>query len=217
MTRTRRHAAVAPSLAHPAAVLLAAVLLAGAAGCGDDSEQGQGDPTPTATSATSPTSPSGPSESTDQTSSPAAPSVTPASGIQLTEASSTVRAPAGWKPMKDVVDYASAATEPGKFNSVQLVDSGDLSGGAPLDVQAQSAIRTLPDGAKADRLPDVMLDGVAAFHIHYTVPGDAREFDTITTVRNGRNVGLDFMLAKRHADTNPDLVASVLATFQWIA
>jgi hypothetical protein len=214
VTRTRRHAAVAAPV-RLAPVLLVAVLLAGTAGCGgDDSEKGQGDPTPAATSATSTSSPS---ESTDQTSSPAAPSVTPASGIQLTEASSTVRAPAGWKPMKDVVDYASAATEPGKFNSLQLVDSGDLSGGAPLDVQAQSAIKALPDGAKADRLPDVMLDGVAAFHIHYTVPGDRQEYDTVTTVRNGRNVGLDFMLDKKNADTNPDLVASVLATFQWVA
>jgi len=119
--------------------------------------------------------------------------------------------------MKSVVDYASAATEPGRFNTLQLVDSGDLSGGAPLDVQAQSAIRSLPDGAQASRLPDVTLDGVAAFHIHYTVPGDRQEYDTITTVRNGRNVGLDFMLEKKNADTNPDLVASVLATFQWIA
>jgi hypothetical protein len=203
VTRTRRHAAAAT---------FAAVLLLGAAGCGgDDTGQASDDPTPRATGTSSPSTP------TAQSSGPTAPSVTPASGIQLTEASATVRAPAGWKPMKDVVDYASAATEPGRFNTLQLVDSGDLSGGAPLDVQAQSAIKTLPDGAKADRLPDVMLDGVAAFHIHYTVPGDRQEYDTITTVRNGRNVGLDFMLDKKNADTNPDLVASVLATFQWIA
>jgi hypothetical protein len=191
---------------------LAAVLLVGAAGCGgDDSDGTQGDPTPSPTGATSLT------ETSEQTSSPAAPSVTPASGIQLSEASSTVRAPAGWKASKPLVSFASAASEPGTPNGLQLVDSGDLSGGASLDVQAQSAIKVLPKGAKAERLPDVELDGVEAFHIHYTVPGDAREFDTITTVRNGRNVGLDFMLAKRHADTNPDLVASVLATFQWIA
>jgi hypothetical protein len=203
VTRTRRHAAAAA---------LAGVLLAAVAGCGgDDSAGAPADPT---SSATEPSSPSGPA---GESSGPASPSITPASGIELTEASSTVRAPAGWRPMRSVVDYASAATEPGKFNTVQLVDSGDLSGGAPLDVQAQSAIRTLPKGAQATRLPDVMLGGVAAFHIHYTVPGDRQEYDTVTTVRDGRNVGLDFMLDKKNAATNPDLVASVLATFQWIA
>jgi hypothetical protein len=203
VTRTRRHAA---------ATALAAVLLVGAAGCGgDDSDGADRDPTPSPTDTTSPTT------TPDQSSSPAAPSITPASGIQLTEASSTVRAPAGWKAAKPLVSYASSASEPGTPNGMQLVDSGDLSGGASLDVQAQSAMKVLPKGAKAERLPNVDLDGVEAFHIHYTVPGDPREFDTITTVRNDRNVGLDFMLAKRHADTNPDLVASVLATFQWIA
>jgi hypothetical protein len=119
--------------------------------------------------------------------------------------------------MDDLVDYASAASDAHHRNSLDLVDSGDLSGGAPLDVQAQSALHSLPKGAQASRLPDVQLDGVAAFHIHYTVPGDRSEYDTITTVRNGRNVGLDFVLDKKNAATNPDLVASVLATFQWIA
>jgi hypothetical protein len=215
VTRTRRH--LGHGLGRLAVTALAAVLLAGAAGCeGDDSEQGQGDPTPhEPTSST--TGASSPSGTTGESSSPAAPSITPASGIQLTEASSAVRAPAGWKALKAIVEYASAATEPGKLNTVQLVDGGDLSGGAPLDVQAQSAMRALPKGARASRLADVMLDGVAAFHIHYTVPGDRQEYDTITTVRNGRNVGLDFMLDKKNAETNPDLVASVLATFQWIA
>jgi hypothetical protein len=119
--------------------------------------------------------------------------------------------------MDDLVDYASAASDKTNRNSVNLVDSGDISGGAPLDVQAESALKNLPKGAQASRLPDVQLDGVAAFHIHYTVPGDRSEYDTITTVRNGRNVGLDFILEKKNAATNPDLVASVLATFVWIA
>jgi hypothetical protein len=119
--------------------------------------------------------------------------------------------------MDALLDYASSAIAPDHRNSLQLVDSGDISGGASLDIQADSAIKTLPKGARAERLPDVMLDGVAAFHIHYTVPGDSQEYDTITTVRNGRNVGLDFFLQKKNAATNPDLVVSVLATFTWIA
>jgi hypothetical protein len=208
VTRTPRHAALAA---------FAAVLLAGTAGCSGDDDPGQAQDEPTSSSS----SPSSPTESTSgsatQSSSPAAPSVTPASGIQLSEASSTVRAPAGWEPTDEIVDYASAAADRSSRNSVDLVDSGDLSGGASLDIQATSAIKTLPKGAEAARLPDVMLDGVAAFHIHYTVPGDRSEYDTITTVRNGRNVGLDFVLEKKNAATNPDLVASVLATFAWTA
>lgn len=209
MTRTRRHAVGAA----PAAVLLCAVL-AGAAGCGGSDP----DPSGTPTADTSSASTSSPTEQTSPAqTSPATPSVTPAAGIQLTEASSTIRAPLGWKHMDDLVDYASAATDRTRRNSVNLVDSGDISGGAPLDVQAQSALRNLPKGARASRLPDVQLDGVAAFHIHYTVPDDRSEYDTITTVRNGRNVGLDFVLEKKNAATNPDLIASVLATFTWIA
>jgi hypothetical protein len=207
VTRTRRHAVGAA---------LAAVLLAGAAGCGgDDSDQSKDDPstpsTPASSGSSAPTS-----SPTDETS-PAAPSITPAAGIELTEASSAIRVPVGWTRMDDLVDYASAASDKTNRNSVNLVDSGDISGGAPLDVQAQSALHNLPKGAQASRLPDVQLDGVAAFHIHYTVPGDRSEYDTITTVRNGRNVGLDFILEKKNAATNPDLVASVLATFAWTA
>ncbi|HEX5087574.1 MAG TPA: hypothetical protein VFV89_07190 [Nocardioides sp.] len=210
MTRTRRYAVGAA----PAAALLSAVLLTGAAGCGGSDP----DPSGTPTAGTSPAPTSSPTQQTSPAeTSPSAPSITPAAGIQLTEASSTIRAPLGWKHMDDLVDYASAATDRTHRNSVNLVDSGDISGGAPLDVQAQSALKNLPEGARASRLPDVQLDGVAAFHIHYTVPGDRSEYDTITTVRNDRNVGLDFILDKRNAATNPELIASVLATFAWIA
>jgi hypothetical protein len=207
VTRTRRHATLAA---------VAAVVLASTTGCSDDdSGQAQDEPTSTTSAPSSPTGST--SGSTSESSSPPAPSVTPASGIELTEASSTVRAPVGWEPMDEIVDYASAASDAGGRNSVDLVDSGDLSGGASLDTQAASAIKTLPKGAHAARQPDVMLDGVAAFHIHYTVPGDRSEYDTITTVRNGRNVGLDFVLEQKNAATNPDLIESVLATFAWTA
>ena len=209
MTRTRRLAGAAT---------LGGALLIGLVGCGgDDPGRAADDPsTPAASSASPTTTSSDPSSPTSATS-PATPTVAPATGIELTEATSSVRAPEGWTTLPAQIDYASAATERGKLNTLQLVDSGDISGGAPLDVQAQSALHTLPKGAKASRLPDVELDGVPAFHIHYTVPGDPQEYDTITTVRNGRNVGLDFMLERKSAATNPDLIGSVLATFRWIA
>jgi hypothetical protein len=210
VTRTCRLAAVAS---------LAAVLLS--AGCGGDdphqTSSGPSTPTSEATSATSASTDGTEGTGGTSTSSPPTPSITPASGVQLTEASSTIRAPAGWKRTDDLVSYASGASDRTFRNSVDLVDSGDLSGGGPLDQQAQIALHNLPEGATGQRLPDVQLDGVTAFHIHYTVPGDRSEYDSFTTVRNGRNVGLDFVLEKKNAATNPDLVASVLATFQWIA
>ena len=210
MTRTRRLGVAAT---------LAAVLLAGAAGCGDDDpDQSQDDPTTPAPSTTA----SDPSESTSEpasesASAPETPSVTPATGIELVQATSAVRVPAGWEKQDALLDYASAAIEPGKLNTIQLADSGSISGGASLDALAQGAIKTLPSGADVQRLPDVDLGGVPAFHLHYTVPQDPQEYDVITTERNGRNVGLDFVLVKKNAATNPDLIASVLATFRWTA
>jgi hypothetical protein len=209
VTRTRRLGA---------SCALALVVLAGAGGCGDDdSKQAQDDPTEavTSTAETATDSPSDPaSESATE---PGTPSVTPATGIELVEATSAVRVPAGWEPQDALLDYASAATEPGKLNTVQLADSGSISGGASLDALAEGAIKALPSGADVQRLPDVDLDGVPAFHLHYTVPQDSQEYDVVTTERNGRNVGLDFMLVKKNAATNPDLIASVLATFRWTA
>jgi hypothetical protein len=207
VTRIRRLSAVAT---------LVAVLLSGAAGCGDDSPKVQGDRTRAATDPSSPTGPTSTSPA-PQSTAPATPSVTPAAGLKLAEASSAVRVPAGWVKSEPILSYASAATDPGKLSSIQLVDSGDISGGAPLDVQARSAITTAPKGAHTKRLPDLLLDGVRAFHIHYTVPGDPQAWDVITTVRRGRNVGLDFILERTDAATNPDLIASVLATFHWTA
>ena len=210
MTRTRRLGVAAT---------LAAVLLAGAAGCGDDDpDQSQDDPTTPAPSTTA----SDPSESasepaSESASAPETPSVTPATGIELVQATSAVRVPAGWEQQDALLDYASAAIEPGKLNTIQLADSGSISGGASLDALAQGAIKTLPSGADVQRLPDVDLGGVPAFHLHYTVPQDPQEYDVITTERNGRNVGLDFVLVKKNAATNPDLIASVLATFRWTA
>lgn len=209
MTRTRRHAAV---------TAVVATLLAATAGCSGDDSSGP-DASPTTSSGSAPTSASAPTVDTTPTdpTTPAAPSVTPASGVQLTEASSTVTAPAGWEPMPDLVDYASSAGEKGGLSSLNLVDSGDISGGASLDSLAQATLDNLPDGATGERLDDIELDGQLFLHVHYTVRGDPREYDSLTTVRNGRNVGLDFVLLKKDTATNPDVIASVLATFRWIA
>jgi hypothetical protein len=143
--------------------------------------------------------------------------VTPATGIQLNEASSSISAPAGWELQPEILEYASAAGKPGGLSSVQLVDSGDISGGASLDSLAQSTLDALPPGADGERLPDVELDGQLFLHVRYTVKGEPLEHDTFTTVRNERSVGLDFVLLKRDTATNPALIESVLATFHWTA
>lgn len=195
-----------------ALAVAAAVALGGCAGDGPDAGEA---PAPTGSPTEAPTVSASPTASTPSTT--PTPTVEPATGILLTEASSSVRAPAGWKRMPDLVDYASAASGPMRLTSLDLVDSGDISGGASLEVLATSALHSLPEGARAERLPDVLLDGQTAFHIHYTVPGDPREYDVFTTIRKGRNVGLDFILHRKYVASNPDVIASVLATFTWIA
>lgn len=210
---------------YAAGAALAALLLSGTAGCGDDEpEQKGGDPSPSTSPSTSAsdspsasTSSEASSEPPTEPSTPASPSVTPATGIQLNEASSTVTAPAGWELQPEILEYASAAAKPGGLSSVQLVDSGDISGGASLDSLAQSTLDTLPQGAEAERMPDVELDGQLFLHVHYTIKGEPLEHDTFTTVRNERNVGLDFVLLKRDTATNPAVIESVLATFRWTA
>jgi hypothetical protein len=203
---------------YAAGAALAALLLAGQVGCDDDPEPDAGGPSSSASSSGSSSASSATSEPTVTASSgSAAPSVAPASGIQLAEASSTITAPAGWELQPEILEYASAAAKPGGLSSVQLVDSGDISGGASLDSLAQSTLDTLPPGAQGERLPDVELDGQAFLHVHYTVKGEPLEHDTYTTVRNERNIGLDFVLLKRDTATNPALIESVLATFRWTA
>jgi hypothetical protein len=203
---------------HSAGAVLAALLLVATAGCGDDDpEKKSGDSSPSTRPSTSPSTSPSAGTSTEASSEPPTESSTPATGIQLNEASSTVTAPAGWELQPEILEYASAAGKPGGLSSLQLVDSGDISGGASLDSLAQSTLDTLPPGADGERLPDLELDGQLFLHVHYTVKGEPLEHDTFTTVRNERNVGLDFVLLKRDAATNPAVIESVLTTFRWTA
>lgn len=209
MTRTARRMAAGS---------LAAALAMSVAACGDDDPApGAGDdPTSAAPSTAQTQSASGPDTSSPSDTTPS-PSVAPATGIELVEATSAVRAPEGWTAAEPLLDYASQANGPGRRDTMQLVDSASISGGGvTLDEQAQSALASLPKGAKAERLADVDLAGTPAFHIHYTVPGDPSSYDTITTTRNGRDVGVDIILDKGTAAQGPQLVESVLATWRWL-
>ena len=210
MTRTRRHAAVAA---------LAAVVLAGRRGCGDDDpEQSQDDPT---TAAPAPAAPVESASESDQRVRQPPPDPVGHAGHRDRARPGDLRRPgagrlgAAGRPRR--LRLGGDRARPAQLRRSSST-AASISGGATLDALAAGrASRRCPRGADAQRLPDVDLAGVPAFHIHYTVPGDRAEYDVITTVRNGRNVGLDFILEKKNAATNPDLIASVLATFRWTA
>jgi hypothetical protein len=192
----------------------------GAAACGGDDETPAGnDPQPTATSGlSSPSDPGSESPSASPSGSTAAPSVTPASGIVLAEATSALNAPAGWTPEDALLDYASAARGPGRYDSLLLADHQSLAGpGATHDSLADSWFDVAPKGAKAERLPDVDLAGTPAYCIFYTVKGDPSLNYDIGTIRNGQSIDISFVLDKKTLQQDPQLVESVLASFRWVA
>jgi len=198
--RARRAAAVAVAVA---------ALVAGLNGCDDEPSEGAtDDPTTAAPSSTS----SSPTE--EPTATEAAPSVTPAAGLELVEETSAVRTPEGWEAAEPLVDWASGANGPGSYDTIQLSDRPSLAASTDLDALAQAAIDTLAKGAEAERLPDVDLAGNPAYVIAYTEPGIAAQSWDIATIRNGHSVSIDISLDKATAD--PQVVASVLASFRWL-
>ena len=220
MTRTHRRVPARRLAGLALAVALGLTL----AGCGDDDpEQSSDDPTTGSSSSSSPTSEESPSESSSESSSgsssaseSATATVVPASGLELAEETSAVRAPEGWKTADALVDWASAVNGPGSYDSIQLSDRPSLAGDTTIDSLAQSAMQVLPKGSKAERLPDVDLAGSAAYAISYTEPGYPALNDQVATVRNGRSISIDFALDKKTLRKDPQLVESVLATFRWL-
>ena len=205
MTRTHRRTA--------AATLLAALVLAVSACTDDDSGTGTDDPTTAPPSSASSAATDDPTP-TDTGS--ASPSVTPAGGLELAEETSAVHVPTGWEAAEPLVDFASAANGPGRYDSIQLSDRPSLAGDSTLDSLATSAMETLPKGAKAERLPDVDLAGSPAYLISYTEPGFPSLNYDIATLRNGRSISIDIVLDKKTLRQDPQLVESVLASFRWL-
>ena len=165
---------------------------------------------------------SSPGSSTDAGTEPSPPdetATTPApvpAGIELVEATSAVTAPEGWTPAEALVDYASSADGPARYDALQLADRPSLSGSSDIDELAASFRSSLPEDARLERLPDLDLAGSPAYHFHWTVPGDPVVYDSVSTLRNGRSITLDFFLNRSTATEQPQLVDSVLGTFRWL-
>jgi hypothetical protein len=189
------------------------VALLGLSGCSGDDEPGAGASSP-AQSATASTS-DDPTTDPSETGSPT-PTVAPATGIELREQTSSIRVPEGWREGAPLASYQSGAIGPAGAGTINLIDDETLNPGTPLEVRVKSAIKTLPDGAKYTRLPDVMLGDTLAYHLTWTTPGRTEVSDVIETERNQRLITINITLSAKAVKQDPDLVASVLATFQWI-
>jgi hypothetical protein len=200
-----------------ATAALVATLALGLSGCGDDDPgESTDDPTTGApsTSSSSPTSSDSPTES--QSTESQSPSVTPATGIELTEETSSLRLPDGWEPAEPLVDWASGADGPNPYDSFQLSDRPSLAGDTTLDSLAQSAMEVLPKGVDAERLPDIDLAGSPAYVITFTEAGIPAVNYDIATLRNGRSISIDVILDKKTVKQDPQLLESVLASFRWL-
>jgi hypothetical protein len=199
------------------------VAVLGLAACGGDDEpsgQGSGAPSTATSSATSTgTTATGSPGTTDPSGSPteSQPEVDPATGIELREQVSSLHAPEGWVAVEPLASYQSTAMGPGGAGSIDLIDDESLAPGTSLEQRYRSALATLPKGAKTSRLPDIMLGGdTPAYHLTYTTPGRTEVNDIIEAERDQRLVTINVTLSAKAVKQDPDLVASVLASFQWV-
>jgi hypothetical protein len=190
------------------------VFLLGLSACGgDDEPAAEGSPSASSSQATTP---SGSADPTPSQSAPQPPTVAPATGVELREQTSSIRVPDGWRAAPPLASYQSGAIGPGGAGTINLIDDETLNPGTPFDVRVQAAIKALPDGADYTRLPDVMLGDSLAYHLTWTAPGRSEVSDVIETERNGRLITINTTLSAKAVEQDPDLVASVLATFQWV-
>jgi hypothetical protein len=187
------------------------LVVLGLTACDDDDDPSSDGSQPPTSSASVTASETAPSTSTTPT-----PTVAPATGIELREKISSIHVPEGWIPIDSLASYQSAALGPSGSGTINLIDDETLNPGTPLEVRVDSAVKTLPKGAEYERLDDVMLGDTVAYHLTYTVKGLAEVNDVVETERDGRLITINFTLDQKTVRDNPDLVASVLATFQWI-
>jgi hypothetical protein len=190
------------------------VAVLGLSACGGDDEPGGSSPSSPAGSATAPASGDPTTEPSETGSQP--PTVAPATGIELREQTSSIRVPEGWRAAPPLASYQSGSIGPGGAGTINLIDDETLNPGTPLEARVRAAIKTLPEGAQYTRLPDVMLGDTLAYHLTWTTPGRTEVSDVVETERDDRLVTINITLSAKAVKQDPDLVDSVLATFQWI-
>jgi len=196
-----------------AAWLGVAVLGLGACGGDGDGSNGAATSSPSATVSESDEPTADPTPDASET---AAPTVAPATGIELREQTSSIQVPEGWRDAPPIASYQSGATGPRGAGTISLMDVETLNPNTPLEERVKAALQTLPDGAKPTRLPDVMLGDSPAYHLMYTKAGRGEVTHIIETERNQRLITIDLYISNEALKQSPDLVESVLATFQWL-
>ncbi len=144
------------------------------------------------------------------------PTIEPATGIELREKTSSIRVPEGWRRVEPLVSYQSGAVGPRGAGGIDLFDDKALYPGSSLKVRVHARIKTRPKGAKYARLDNVMLGDSVAFHLQWSTEDSPRIDHVVETERNGRLITVNFSIEPKVLRRDPNLVASVLATFRWV-
>lgn len=191
-----------------AATAVAGLLLA-LTGCSGDDPGSKPEPSPSASSETA-------SEAASESASAspteeASPTIAPATGPLLKLEGAQMNAPAGWKPLPDIVEFATEANPPTGIGAARL-NSLAFPGTVPLDDMATSALK---GSDKGKRQPDVEIAGEEFYHLAGKI-SDFRYYEEFGTVANGYQVIISFDLQpEMPAAERQQLIAESLASFAW--
>jgi hypothetical protein len=122
-----------------------------------------------------------------------------------------VRVPEGFKHLSQMADYQDSAGQ--KLTVVNLLEDASYTG-VTLD-EAASSSRRSKSFKTPERLEDVELDGVPAYHLH-GVRYSTVVFDEFGALRDGHLVVVDFSQPRDMTEAERQkVIESSLATFQW--
>ncbi|GAA2156657.1 hypothetical protein GCM10009844_45110 [Nocardioides koreensis] len=181
-------------------------------GCGGGSDASEGPAAPTGSGSTSPSQSS--SDSAGETPSSTS-TVEPATGPLLEAEHATMIAPTGYRHIPDMVEFETSAGG-SRGGSIDVVTLGETPWGSDedLDEAVRLTTRSWPAG-RPDRLADVEIDGVPAFHLA-GLSGKYTALEEYGALYQGDLVYFTFSLdninskAKRRA-----AIESSLATVRW--